>query len=136
MTYFTPRQLVALTTFSDLVAEAMERVKQDAATADLPRTAIGLDEGGCGATAYAEAVGVYLAFAVDRTGADRTIAICAWDSSAPRAIRNYIRPSSDSQWFGITRRGNPNSCDWELQATGNLLSMDSIQLRFKASINS
>ena len=28
---FTPRQLVALTTFSDLVAEAMERVKQDVA---------------------------------------------------------------------------------------------------------
>ena len=33
---FTSRPLVALTTFSDLVAEAMERVKRDAANADLP----------------------------------------------------------------------------------------------------
>ena len=33
---FTPRQLVALTTFSDLVVEAMERVERDAANADLP----------------------------------------------------------------------------------------------------
>ena len=30
---FTPRQLVALTTFSDLVAEAIQRVERDAANA-------------------------------------------------------------------------------------------------------
>ena len=34
---FTPRQLVALTSFSDLVAEAMERIERDAANADLPK---------------------------------------------------------------------------------------------------
>ena len=33
---FTPRQLVALTTFSDLVQEARERVKRDALAAGLP----------------------------------------------------------------------------------------------------
>jgi putative DNA methylase len=33
---FTPRQLVALTTFSDLVQEARERVKRDAIQAGLP----------------------------------------------------------------------------------------------------
>jgi adenine-specific DNA methylase len=33
---FTPRQLVALTTFSDLVQEARERVKRDAIAAGLP----------------------------------------------------------------------------------------------------
>ena len=60
---FTPRQLVALTTFSDLVAEAMERVERDAANADLPKDERPLRDGGGGATAYAEAVGVYLAFA-------------------------------------------------------------------------
>jgi putative DNA methylase len=31
---FTPRQLVALTTFSDLVGEAMARVKRDAIAAE------------------------------------------------------------------------------------------------------
>ena len=33
---FTPRQLVALTTFSDLIQDAMEQVKRDATTAGLP----------------------------------------------------------------------------------------------------
>ena len=63
---FTPRQLVALTTFSDLVAEARARVERDAIFAGLPGDSTPLRDGGTGATAYAEAVGVYLAFAVDR----------------------------------------------------------------------
>ena len=63
---FTPRQLVALTTFSDLVMEARARVERDAIAAGLPDDGRPLREGGTGATAYAEAVGVYLAFAVDR----------------------------------------------------------------------
>ncbi len=63
---FTPRQLVALTNFSDLVQEARERVQRDALTAGLAADAKPLRDGGTGASAYAEAVGVYLAFAVDR----------------------------------------------------------------------
>ena len=63
---FTPRQLVALTTFSDLVTEARARVERDTIVAGLPDDSTPLRDGGTGATAYAEAVGVYLAFAVDR----------------------------------------------------------------------
>ena len=63
---FTPRQLVALTTVSDLVGEAMARARRDAVTAGLPDDNQPLRDGGTGVTAYAEAVGVYLAFAVDR----------------------------------------------------------------------
>ena len=63
--YFTPRQLVALTTFSDLVGEAMQRVREDAVAAGLPNDDHPLRDGGTGARAYAEAVAVYLAFAVD-----------------------------------------------------------------------
>jgi putative DNA methylase len=62
---FTPRQLVALTTFSDLVGEAMARVKREALAAGLPDDGQPLRDGGSGATAYAEAVGVYLGMAVD-----------------------------------------------------------------------
>ena len=51
---FTPRQLVALTTFSDLVAEAMERVKRDAANAGLPNDERPLRDRGTGAMAYAD----------------------------------------------------------------------------------
>ena len=59
--YFTPRQLVALTTFSDLVSEAREGIRLDAVAAGLPDDGVPLREGGTGATAYAEAVAVYLA---------------------------------------------------------------------------
>jgi putative DNA methylase len=62
---FTPRQLVALTTFSDLVGEAREQIRRDAAAAGLPDDGKLLRDGGTGAQAYAEAVGVYLAFVVD-----------------------------------------------------------------------
>ena len=55
-----------MTTFSDLVAEARARVKRDAIVAGLPDDSTPLSDGGTGAPAYAEAVGVYLAFAVDR----------------------------------------------------------------------
>lgn len=63
---FTPRQLVALTTFSDLVGEAMQQVRRDAVAAGLPDAATPLRDGGTGAQAYAEAVGVYLGFALDK----------------------------------------------------------------------
>jgi putative DNA methylase len=56
---FTPRQLVALTTFSDLVPEAIARIRADAQAAGMPDDGRGLDAGGNGATAYAEAVGVF-----------------------------------------------------------------------------
>ncbi len=62
---FTPRQLVALDTFSDLVQEAIPRIERDAAHAGLADDGIGLDTGGTGARAYAEAVGMYLGFGVD-----------------------------------------------------------------------
>jgi putative DNA methylase len=58
---FTPRQLVALSTFSDLVPEAIARIRADALAAGMPDDGKGLDAGGKGATAYAEAVTVYLA---------------------------------------------------------------------------
>jgi len=63
---FTPRQLAALTTFSDLVQEARERVQRDALQAGLPADPKPLRDGGIGATAYADAVGVLIACSVDK----------------------------------------------------------------------
>ena len=102
---FTPRQLVALTTFSDLVQEARERVQRDAA-AGLADNDKPLQDGGDGPTAYAEAVGVYLAFAVDRV-VDRHSSIATWDSSPSKLqLRNtYARQAIPMTWdFG---EGNP-----------------------------
>ena len=76
--YFTPRQLVALTTFSDLVQEAREQVRRDSLAAATPDDGKALRDGGTGATAYAEAVSVYLGLAISRF-ADRNNALCTWD---------------------------------------------------------
>jgi putative DNA methylase len=74
---FTPRQLVALTTFSDLVGEAMAQVRRDALAAGLPDDPTPLRDGGTGAAAYSEAVGVYLAMAISRL-ADYGSSIATW----------------------------------------------------------
>jgi putative DNA methylase len=74
---FTPRQLVALTTFSDLVAEAIAKVNVDALAAALPEDGASLDAGGTGARAYAEAVSVYLSFAINRV-ADYGSSLATW----------------------------------------------------------
>ncbi len=63
---FTRRQLVALTTFSDLLSEARESVLKDARAAGMVDDGTGIDEGGTGATSYADAVATYLSFCLDR----------------------------------------------------------------------
>ena len=94
---FTPRQLVALTTFSDLVTEARARVERDAIVAGLPDDSTPLRDGGTGARAYAEAVGVYLAFAVDKV-ADRNSTVCAWASLREHARNTFGRQAIPMVW--------------------------------------
>ena len=74
---FTPRQLLALATFSDLLREARVRVRRDAIAADLPDAGKSLRDGGNGANAYADAVGVYLAAFLSRFS-DLNNALCQW----------------------------------------------------------
>jgi len=64
---FTRRQLVALTTFSDLIHEVREKIKRDAITAGVLEDSKSLEAGGTGATAYADAVAVYLGLGVGRS---------------------------------------------------------------------
>ena len=74
---FTDRQLLALTTFSDLVSEVQHAIGQDALAAGMANHEANLSEGGVGVTAYAQAVGVYLAFAVSRSS-DFWSNLCIW----------------------------------------------------------
>ncbi len=74
---FTPRQLVALTTFSDLVQEARERVQRDALAAGFLNDNKPLRDGGAGASAYAEAICTYLSMALSRL-ADYGSSIATW----------------------------------------------------------
>ena len=84
---FTTRQLVALTTFSDLLAEVADRVHDDASAAGMARDGVHLRDGGRGAAAYADAVIVYLAFAIDKL-ADLGNTLVRWEPVAqcPRQL--------------------------------------------------
>ena len=86
---FTPRQLVALTSFSDLIQEAIERCRQDALAVHMTDDGVNLDAGGCGATAYAEAVGVYLAFGVTRS-ADFWSSLCTWANQPKNELVAHV----------------------------------------------
>ena len=77
---FTDRQLVALNTFSDLVQEARVKVIAD-----------------CGDEEYANAIAVYLTFAVNRI-ADRGSTICSWDVSRDGLRNTFGRQAVPMVW--------------------------------------
>ena len=94
---FTPRQLVALTTFSDLVPEAIARARADALAAGMRDNGRGLDAGGDGATAYAEAVGVYLGLAVSKLS-DAQSSLCRWKTTMDQSIATFGRQALPMVW--------------------------------------
>ena len=94
---FTDRQLVALTTFSDLVGEARERIRQDAVAASLPDDGTPLRDEGDGAMGYAEAVGVYLAFLVDQL-TNHSSTICGWNVNNTQLRNTFARQALPMTW--------------------------------------
>jgi len=94
---FTPRQLVALTTFSDLVGEARVQIRRDALVASLLDDDLPLRDGGTGAFAYADAVAVYLAFAVSKmTNIGSSIA--TWMSDRGAFRETFARQAIPMTW--------------------------------------
>jgi putative DNA methylase len=96
---FTRRQLVALTTFSDLVLEARERIIADAKAAGFRTGGERLRDGGIGVEAYGDAVAVYLAFALDKA-VEASTTICTW-SSAPKnelVVSTFRRQALPMTW--------------------------------------
>ncbi|HEV3276302.1 MAG TPA: DUF1156 domain-containing protein [Terriglobia bacterium] len=110
---FTPRQLVALTTFSDLVAEARERVKHEALAVGLPDGGLALDAGGDGATAYADGIAAYLALGISRL-ANRSSTLNFWDMLGENIQQVFARQALPMTWDFV--EGNPFS-----ESTGNFL---------------
>ena len=140
---FTPRQLLALTTFSDLVSEARARVERDALAAGLPDDRITLDAGGTGATAYADAVAVYLGLAIDKV-ADYNSSLVLWSPTRDQVKTTFSRQALPMAWdfaetnvfanaagdiavtlqgisqtlerFGMNRGGHVLACDSQTQS--------------------
>ncbi|MDE0441972.1 MAG: hypothetical protein OXL38_07625 [Gammaproteobacteria bacterium] len=96
---FTERQLVALTTFSDLVGEAWNLVRDDClrAQCERPEDEVPLAEGGSGAHAYADAVATYLAFSLDKM-ADRGSSLCTWFTERNSTRNTLSRQALPMTW--------------------------------------
>ncbi|PJK14602.1 hypothetical protein CO613_05145 [Lysobacteraceae bacterium NML07-0707] len=94
---FTPRQLLALSTFSDLVGEAQAQVKADALAASMADDGRGLEAGGSGATAYAEAVAVYLAMAISKI-ANIGSSIASWMNDRGAFRETFARQAIPMVW--------------------------------------
>ena len=94
---FTPRQLVGLTNFSDLVGEARERATNDAIAAGLPDDKRTLSDDGKTSTAYADAIAVYLSLGVSKI-ADSGNALVSWKASMDQPIHLFTRQAIPMMW--------------------------------------
>ena len=117
---FTPRQLLALTTFSDLIGEAREKIAADyraahPASAD-DDTPLAAD--GNGAQAYADAVAVYLALGVSRLS-DIQNSLCQWEVSKTQVCHLFSRQAIPMIWdFAESNAFSEASGDFQTRLNG------------------
>jgi len=94
---FTPRQLLALTTLSELVSEVIERCRHDVIASGLPDDEVPLEQAGTGATAYAQAIGIYLGFLVDQV-ANHASTVCGWNHPNTQMRSVFSRQALPMTW--------------------------------------
>lgn len=123
---FTNRQLTALTTFSTLVGEAQKKAEVDAVAAGMFNDHITLADGGTGARAYGEAVGVYLAFLIGKL-ADYHSSICNWHNSGEKIGHTFARQAIPMCWdyaeanpFSNSSGCYSNMIEWIIRCVENL----------------
>lgn len=110
---FTNRQLLALSTFSEILGELREQIEDNAS--HLPLDSERLRDGGTGQTAYADAVLTYLALVIDKCS-DYWSSICSWHNSGEKIRNTFGRQAIPMTWdFAET---NPFS-----NSTGNWMAM-------------
>jgi len=120
---FTKRQLVALSTFSDLVSEVREQIKIDALASGMGQDNKKLADGGLGALAYAEAVSVYLTFAVDRC-ANTLCSIARWTPERGQTVTAFARQAIPMTWdFPDVNPFSGAAGDFEVSVNGVIKGM-------------
>ena len=119
---FTPRQLVALTTYCELVGEARTKVLESALAAGMSGDAKGLEAGGTGAIAYADAVCLYWAFAISKV-ADRGSTITRWMHQRDSMHATFSKQALPMTWdfvevnaVGEQTGGFAESLRWTIEA--------------------
>ena len=110
---FSSRQLVALTTFCDLVQEVKKNVLSDSATVRISNDKRSLQEGGSGAIAYAEAVSLYLAICASKA-ADSWSTIASWIDCSESLRNTFARQALPMIWDYAESNPFSSSCgNWE-----------------------
>ncbi len=96
---FSPRQLVAMTTLSDLAKEARQRVANDIRDAFRGNAELRPKSGSELAEAYADAVATYLAFGLDKS-AEGSTTLCTWSPlpSKLHVVSTFGRQSLPMVW--------------------------------------
>jgi len=95
--YFTPRQLLALTTLADLVEDVRQKVMKDAQAFGLNDDNTRLATGGVSATAYSDSIGVCLGIAVDKA-ADYNSTISRWIPGGETLRNTFGRQAIPMVW--------------------------------------
>ena len=94
---FTARQLVALSTFSDLVGDARARARLDAIRAGFSTDGNALAKAGSGATAYSDAVATYLGMSISKLS-DAQSSLCRWKTTMDQSIATFGRQTLPMVW--------------------------------------
>jgi putative DNA methylase len=96
---FTPRQLTALTTFTDLVGEVHQLVERDVAEANKIVGNAGGNQPQLDARVYADAMMLYLAFAVDKSSVYSS-SLCYWLNQPKNEIvsNTFARQAFAMMW--------------------------------------
>jgi putative DNA methylase len=98
---FTSRQLIALTTFSDMVEKVREHIIEDCrnsiAFGSDARVTTSLSKGGNGVEAYADSIITYLGFAVSKS-CTRNCNLAIWESGMGRLAGAFGRQAMPMQW--------------------------------------
>ncbi len=112
---FVSRQLMALTTFSDLLEDVARMVESDALAMHMKSHGVRLRESGRGATAYVDAVLTYLSFAIDKC-VDYWSTICTWHNSRELIRNTFSRQAIPMTWDFV-------ECNPFSKSSGNWMAM-------------
>jgi putative DNA methylase len=94
---FTSRQLMALSTFGDVVEAARQKIREDAIAAGRVDDKTGLEQCGLEATAYAQAVSVYLSFLISQV-ANHSSSLCGWNHPNTQMRSVFSRQAIAMTW--------------------------------------
>jgi putative DNA methylase len=120
---FTPRQLVALTTFSDLVWKVREKILFDAKLAGLASKDI-----------YADAVVTYLGLGLSKL-ADASTSLTRWKPSMDQAIATFARQAIPMVWdYAESNMFNGAAGDYSTTITNIVRAISNLGIGSSGSI--